>query len=796
MPCPPEPQSSSQLHFDSLKPFVPLTESTGTAAAATWDIGLIEESGKLQGKEALAKGVSVLLGPTVNIQRSPLGGRGYESFSEDPYLSGMMAAATIRGMQSIGVAATLKHFVCNDQEHERMFVSALVTERALREIYLMPFMIAQRDAKPWCLMTSYNRVNGTHVSESSKLIRKTLREEWGFDGLVMSDWFGTYSTVEAVIAGLDLEMPGADSIRGGLISKALACGKLSTKDVDTCVREILRLMKRLEALGLAEHAPETTNNDTSETASFLREMASQSIVLLKNEKDTLPFKKDRSTAVIGPNAATPTYCGGGSSWLPAYYTTTPLDGTRKQTSHATYELGATGTKIIPPLSLITKDDYGKPGLTMRVFDQPLSEGVARESIDEIHVDSSYFPLLDYEHRKITSYLYWLEFTGTITPDETADYEFGLSVAGTGKLYVDGECIIDNETTQRPGTHIFGIGTAEERGLVRLQAGSQHQILVRFATLPTLALPNFGAPFFGAGGLKIGGRRKVDAQSALARAVELAKAVEQVLVCVGLDSEWESEGYDRQSMHLPPGVDALVHAVLEVNPNTAVVIQSGTPVTMPWLAEAPAVLQAWFGGNEAGNAIADVVFGDTNPSGKLPLTFPIANEHNPAFLNFRSDHGRALYGEDVYVGYRYYDKTKTGVHFPFGHGLSYTQLLLSNLNVEVDGRGESIKVTATISNIGQRDGAQVMQVYVAQLAPAANRPPKELKGFTKVFVKQGQSEKAEVVLSQKYATSYWDERNNAWVSEEGVYHILVGDSSVDLPLKAEFEVKETRWWSGI
>ncbi|EXJ90576.1 beta-glucosidase [Capronia coronata CBS 617.96] len=764
----------------------------GTALAATWDTDLIKRGGTLQGTEAIAKGASVILGPTTNMQRSPLGGRGFESFSEDPYLAGAMSAATINGIQSTGVGATIKHYVCNDQEDQRQSVDSILTERALREIYLMPFMIAQRDSRPWCFMTSYNKVNGTHASEDPRLIRDILRGEWGFDGLVMSDWFGTYSTSESIKAGLDLEMPGPSYIRGKLVGMALGCGKLGEHEVDDRAREVLKLVKKAEPLGIPENAPEGTV-DTPETSALLRELSSSGIVLMKNDGSILPFSKEKTTAVIGPNAAYAAYCGGGSASLLPYYAVSPLDGIRAQVPHAKYALGAPGWKALPLMSRLTKTSDNKNGLTMKVFLDPPSVG-DRKPIDEIHVPYSDIALIDYKHPLIKTNLYWLELDGSFTPEESSEYDFSLSCAGTAKVFVNGECVVDNETHQRPGNSFFGAGTAEERGTLKLDKGVTYDIKVTFGTFPTMKFTTPGVTSFGGGGLTIGLERKVSIETEIERAVKLAKEVDQVVLCAGLNKDWESEGYDRGHMDLPPGSDALIKAVLAANPNTAIVIQSGTPVTMPWAKEAPAVLQAWYGGNETGNAIADVVFGDANPSGKLPLSFPVRNEDNPAFLNYRSERNRALYGEDVYIGYRFYEKTNKEVTFPFGHGLSYTSFDIKDLSVT--DKGNDIVVSATVSNTGNVDGAQVVQVYVSQHHPSINRPKKELKGFSKVFVKAGSTEKVEMVISKKYAASFWDEARDSWIMEKDVYDVLVGNSSASTPLKAKFHVQTTSWWKGL
>nr|OQO21929.1 hypothetical protein B0A51_13029 [Rachicladosporium sp. CCFEE 5018] len=764
----------------------------GTGLAATWDVDLIQRGGALQGKEAIAKGASVLLGPTTNMQRSPLGGRGFESFSEDPVLAGNMSAATVKGIQSTGVAATIKHFACNDLEDKRLSSNSILTERALREIYLMPFQIAQRDAKPLCFMTAYNLINGTHASENLKLLQHILRDEWAFDGLVMSDWFGVYSTSEAIKAGLDLEMPGPTYIRGGQIDIALRCGKLLIHQLDARVRNVLNLVKRVLPLGIPENAPERTI-DSPETASLLREIGSNGLVMMKNEKKLLPFSKQKSTAVIGPNGAFAAYCGGGSAALPAYYTVTPYDGVRAKVPSAEYELGCPAWKRLPLLSNVAKTESGKPGMSMKFYlDPPSIKG--REVIDQLRIRDTNILLSDYENPRVKTDLFWCDIDGKYTPDETGEYEFSCSVAGTAQVFVDGKLVVDNLTRQSPGDSFFGIGTVEELGSIQLEANKEYDIHVEFGTMPTLTYKKDGVTAFGAGGIRLGCFRKVCLKTEIERAIALASEVDQVIICTGLNGDWESEGYDRPHMDLPPGSDDLIEAVLKANPNTAIVVQSGTPVTMPWRDQAPAIIQAWYGGNETGNAIADVVFGDVNPSGKLPLSFPTRNEDNPAFLNYISDDNRVLYGEDVFVGYRFYDKTKSTPSFPFGHGLSYTTFALSDLTLKDS--DDAITLTLSVKNTGSLPGAEVVQAYVSARNPSIARPVKELKGFTKAFLQPGESKTVEIAFEKKYATSFYAEGRAAWQSEKGVYDVRVGTSSASLPLKAEFEVAKTSWWKGV
>ncbi|KAK6077068.1 glycoside hydrolase family 3 [Seiridium cupressi] len=735
----------------------------GTALAATWDVDLVRRGGELQAAEAIAKGASVILGPTVNMQRSPLGGRGFESFSEDPVLAGFMAAATVAGIQSKGVSATIKHFVCNDQEHERMSQDSRVSERALREIYTLPFQIAQRDSKPWAYMSSYNRVNGTHASENVHLLKEILRDEWGFDGMIMSDWTGTYSTTEAIKAGLDLEMPGPPFVRGKQVNHAILCGKLSEEGIAICARRVLQFINKLLPLDIPSNAPEKTI-DNEETSACLRELASSSIVLLKNDNRVLPFKKDKSIAVIGPNAKIAAYSGGGSASLLPYYAVTPFDAIKSQSSSSVeYTVGYGSYKKLPLLSNMI------PEMTMEVYTGPSSDQL-RQKIDEIKIVDTNIFLYDYYPQLPTSHkgAWYATIKGQLHPAATGDYEFSISVAGTAKLYVNGKLLVDVATKQTASGSFFGFGTTEVTGTMRLEKNTTYTVEVAFGSLATSLLPGPGAESDQGGGVRIGCSKVMDVEEEVRRAVAIAKSADQVVIISGLNSDWESEGYDRQTLGLPERADNLIRQVVEANSNTAVVIQSGTPVAMPWANSTSAILQAWYGGNETGNGIADVLFGDVNPSARLPLSFPQRLEDTPTFLNYGSERGRTIYGEDVYIGYRWYEKTKKDVLFPFGHGLSYSDFQLSDISVTASEAFDSLVVSVAVHNVGAQSGSEVVQVYVSQRNPSIARPLKELKGFAKASLAVGETKRVEVPISLKYATSFWDENRNAWAMERDTF----------------------------
>ncbi|KAK1729300.1 hypothetical protein CaCOL14_002578 [Colletotrichum acutatum] len=798
----------------------------GTAIGATFDVELVQRLGRLLSDEAHAKGAHVLLGPTINTQRGPLGGRGFESYSEDPVLSGILAGNYVNGVQESGVSATLKHFVCNDLESERMAVNAIVTDRAMREIYLLPFMIAIEMGKPRAIMTAYNQVNGVHAAESKKILQDILRDEWKWDGLVMSDWFGTYSTSEAIKAGLDLEMPGPSRWRAGALSHAIMSNKVKRSELDSAVRNVLKLVKQgLENTSIPPNAPETEAN-TPEHIALLREAAAKSLVLLKNERNILPFDKKKKIAVIGPNANIATYCGGGSAGLRAYNTVTPLEGVKSLASEVVFSQGAYGHQSLPLLGKALKTPNGKQrGFVLRIYNDPppkdtASSADSRTPLEERVLDDANIWFVDYENADLNP-IWWAETEGTLVPERSGEWDFGLSVHGTGELFIDGKLVVSNVENQRLGSSFLGCGTVEETGTMHLEAGRSYRVLVRFGCSATSKVKASGTVDFGQGGVRFSGCPKLEPATAIQEAVEVAKSVDQVVVCTGLSGEWESEGFDRTTMALPPGTDELVAAVLAANPNTAVVVQSGTPVSMPWIDQAGAVLHAWFGGNESGNGIADVLFGEVNPAGKLPLTMPRRVQDNPAALSFRSDNGRCLYSEDVYVGYRWYDTLDIEPLFPFGHGLSYTTFEVSDLEVsdtsaQTNGHAngnntitiqeaDNLTVRVKVGNTGSRAGSEVVQVYVTPAArtpltsttrDTITRPKKEMKGFAKVTLEAGASATAEICLDVLRATSYWSEMEDCWRSDAGSYGILVGTSSRGEFLEKTVKVEKSRTWRGL
>ncbi|WP_353808349.1 glycoside hydrolase family 3 C-terminal domain-containing protein [Agromyces sp. SYSU T00194] len=587
------------------------------ALGSSFDPALLERVGVALGEESLAEDVGVLLGPGINIKRSPLCGRNFEYLSEDPIVSGVMGAALVRGLQSQGVGASLKHFAANNQETDRMRVSADIDERPLREIYLRGFQRVVQDAQPWTVMCSYNRLNGVHTSEDPWLLTTVLRDEWGFEGLVVSDWGAVNDRVTGLVAGLDLEMPSSGGRTDAQLVAAVRAGELDEAALDRAVQRNLDLVRKAVAGARPDAA-----YDVDAHHALAREVAAASIVLLRNEGGVLPLDPAASVAVIGELARTPRYQGAGSS-------------------------------LINPTRL----------------DDALTQ-IRRVAGDDVPFAAGY----------------------------TADGSVDASLA-------------------------------EE-------------------------------------------------------AVAAASAAGTVLLFLGVPAELESEGFDRDDIELPTAQLELAERVVAANPNTVVVLSNGGVVRLPFAERVPAILEGWLLGQAGGGAVADVLYGRVNPSGRLAETIPHRLEDSPAFLDFPGEHSHVRYGEGLFVGYRWYDARAIDVAFPFGHGLSYTTFGYADASAEATADGVVVRVT--VANTGDRDGAEVVQVYSALPGSNVVRAPRELKGFAKVFVPAGESRVAEVHL-RRDDLAYWDTRAGAWIVEGGAYELSIGASSRDLRATATVEV---------
>ncbi|KAJ7070143.1 beta-glucosidase [Mycena amicta] len=784
-----------------------------TALGATWDPVLIHQVGlKLLAPEAKLRGASVILAPTCNIQRSPLGGRSFESFSEDPYLSGRITAAYVNGVQEGGIGATVKHFVGNDKENDRMAYDSIMSERALREVYLMPFMLAQKLAKPWAYMTAYNRLNGTHMSENPEILQKILRDEWKSDATVMSDWFGVYSIDLSIKAGLDLEMPGTNKWRSlDLVNRSIVSRKLTHRVVKERARKVLELVQKC-AVG----APEVIDGDgiertqeSEEDKALMRNVAAQSIVLLKNEGGLLPLNPAnlQKVAIVGGNAKARVLSGGGSAALRASYFVSPYQGIVDALSsnpevQVTYSEGARAYLTSPSLDddLFTED--GKPGWIGSWHRHESDESMIAlpEPFKTEHIDETRMFISTSAPKGLTS-RWTLKLRGHLLPREKdTPFEFGLLSAGRAKLYVDGELLIDNWTRQRRGDAFFGSGSEEEYGVFNLKAGVEHQILVEFVNVRAPADGDEDEPVMDSNpGVRLGGAEVRGSDDLLVEAVTLAKEADVVIAIVGLNADWETEGNDRTTLALPGRTDELIEKVVSANPNTVVVTESGSSILMPWAGKVQSLVHAWYLGNATGDAIADILFGKMNPGGKLSLTFPNAEEHVPSFGHFHSENGKVRYAEDLFVGYKHFHHRNIKPLFAFGHGLSYTTFELSNLELSkpvVTSSEVELTVSLKIANTGTVAGSEVAQVYVTlPQTSALTHPPLQLKGFAKVHLAPGESEVVSIALD-KYAVSYWEERFSTWVVEKGEYVVRVGSSSDQLALRASFVLDKGFEWRGL
>jgi beta-glucosidase len=761
----------------------------GISLAATWNTTLVEQIGQALAEEAQSKGAVVLLGPTVNIHRSPLNGRNFESFSEDPYLTGRMAVSYIKGLQSRGVGASVKHYAGNNSEFERNTINSEIGERALREIYLPAFEAAASEADSWTVMAAYNKLNGAFCTENHELLISILKDEWGWNGLVVSDWFATHSTAAAANAGLDLEMPGPPAWRGEKLVKAVQAGEVSEAAIDDEAARVLYLIERSGAFEHPEIAAEQSN-DRPAHRSLIRRAAAEGVVLLQNNLGVLPLdpRQLQRLAIIGPNAKIAQIMGGGSAQVNAHYAVTPFEGLAAQLGpnvKVEYAIGCSNYKFVP---LVRMDQVAPAagqasGAFAVAFYNTLdlsSEPVLQATLPG--AEPSWFGEVG---PAVNPRAFSARISGLFTPHESGPYVFSLLSAGLSRLNVDGKQLIDQWTAQNPGDAFFGAGSAEKTAEIRLTAGQPVEIVVEYSSQGAAMMR----------GLRLGAMLVVP-QDAIARAAELAAASDAALVFVGSSGEWESEGFDRPNIDLAGQQVALIEAVAAANPRTVVVLQTGSPVAMPWLDKPAAVLQAWFCGQECGNAIADVLFGAVDASGRLPQTFPIRLEDNPAYINYPGENGTVVYGEGIFVGYRYYDKKRIDTLFPFGFGLSYTSFDYSNLRLSKGSLApdQILEVSLDVTNTGQRHGMEVVQLYVRDPASALARPEKELKGFAKLELQPGETKTVSFTLDRR-SLAFYDDALRRWVAEAGEFTVLVGRSAADIRLESSFQLNQSARFDG-
>ncbi len=767
-----------------------------SALGATWDAELVYRVAAALGAEAKSKGVDVLLAPTVNLMRTPLGGRGFEFFAEDPVLTAGLASAYVRGVQSAGVGATVKHFDANDSETERWTYDARLSETVLRELYLLPFEACVRDAGTWLVMAAYNKVNGTPMTENLRLLRDVLKNEWGFDGVVTSDWHAARSTHATALATLDLSMPGPHGPWGELLVHAVEDGIVTEDLLDDKVARLLRLARRVGALtgpasqlaqgavsGLAAEgaASRTTANGRPPAlvaGGLIRHAAAESFVLLRNSGDALPLDRNAISrlAIIGPNAVSPVIQGGGSAGVTPVSVSAPADAFRAALpGHVEVSVspGCQTWHTVPeaPPGTLTDPVTGTPGVRLEFTG---AEGA----------------VIAAEHRASANLAWWdgipdeigwgkpgrVVLTATFRPEESGSHLLGVAGVGGLLLEVDGITVIDG-TTAVPDDPVEAMTRPGElRAALCLEAGAPTRLRIEFRP---------AADGDGPLAVRLGIVPVTEDDDLLAAAETAAAAADAAVVVVGSAELTESEGFDRPTLALPGRQDELVARIAAVNSNTIVVVNSGMPVLMPWAGQAAAVLCAWLPGQEFGTALADVLLGDAEPGGRLPVTIP-ADESALPVLHAKPGAAGALdYTEGLLIGYRGYDAAGIAPAFPFGHGLGYTTWEYESLDcARWLPDGGDLELSVRVRNTGSRPGKEVVQAYLAEPSDPARRgrPVRTLAAFAVVRAAPGESAQVTVTIPARSFARY-DELLASWITPGGEFTVQVGPSSRDLRLTA-------------
>jgi beta-glucosidase len=722
----------------------------GAAVAATWNRALAEKEGVAMGCDCRARGIHVLLAPGVNIHRVPMGGRNFEYISgEDPFLASQLVVPFIRGVQSQGVVATIKHFAANNQETNRGKINVIVDERTLREIYLPAFEAAVRTAGVGAVMDAYNKVNGQHCTENEFLNLHVLKGEWGFQGVLMSDWGATHRLIGPVKRGLDLEMPSGVWMNRKDLLQALRSHQISEDEINDKVRRILRMIVQMQFLDRPQQDTSIPQNDPASAQTAL-EVAREGIVLLKNKNAVLPLNPatTHKIAVFGVDADPGVPAGWGSSFLQPFYAISVLDGVRHHTE-GQVDYFDVGVGSFQKSVFEHPEHSGEQGLKGEYFDNLTLSGKPILSRTDQNIDFEWA----HQNGAHLPSKFTVRWTGFIRPTVSGTHVFRARSDAGIRVFLDEETIINSWTDHAPRPDI---------ATRTLQAGKRYRIQIDYK--------NIG----GGGAIAQFGWASLEVP-------ESVKDYDAAIVCAGFDDGTEGEGFDR-TFGLPDSQNELITRVAEKNPKTIVVLNCGGNVDMrPWLKQVSALIHAWYPGQEGGNAIAEILFGQTNPSGKLPVTFEEQEENNPAYRWYpTSDGGKSVrYGEGIFVGYRGYDHNGVQPLFPFGFGLSYTRFEYSNLKIEPD--GDSIKATFSIGNAGDRAGAEVAQLYVEPVEPAIERPIKELKGFEKVLLQPGESKEVSLTLDKR-AFSYFDPATKNWKSDPGQYDICIGASSRNIKLR--------------
>lgn len=753
------------------------TMAGGISLAATWNPELAARVGTEIGRDARARGVHFLLGPGVNIYRAPMNGRNFEYFGEDPFLASRIAVGYIKGVQSQGVSATVKHFMGNNSEFDRHNTDSVIDERTMREIYLPVFEAAVKEAHVGAIMDSYNLINGVHMTQNRYLNSDVAKKEWGFNGILMSDWFATYDGVAAANSGMDLEMPSGAFMNQSVLLPAVQEGKVSVATIDDKVRRILRVAAQFGWLD-RDQTDLSVPRDNQKGRQVALQAARESMVLLKNDNNLLPLEKGRarSIAVIGPVAYPAVPVGGGSARVQPFSSVSFLEGISNYLDSGTQTFYSQGLPSLSEMAEATKfftaETNGEPGLRAEYFSSQNLEGQPAVARTEPHVNfgaesAARPPELSYSER----------WTGYYRPQSAGSYD--IFVASTGedggyyRLFVDGKLLFDD----------WNAAKAMVNWTTQSLEASPHKIVLEHHGRSRWLGPRFRLGIIGHDAVLDAETRKLAAQA------------DAVVVAVGFGPESESEAADR-TFSLPPGQDELIREIAAVNKNTIVVVTAGGAVEMnSWLDRVPAVLQAWYPGQEGGTALAEILFGAVNPSGRLPVSFERRQEDNPTHDSYYPEQGQqVVYKEGIFVGYRGYERTGKKPLYPFGYGLSYTAFTYGNLKVgefnAEHGRSSprTFAVSFDVTNKGKRDGAEVAQVYVADRHSRAPRPAKELKGFAKVSLHPGETRRVTVNLDQR-ALSYYDAAAKQWRTDPGEFEILVGHSSEQIDLRGKLQWPE-------
>ncbi len=770
---------------------------SGWTVGASWDPRLAEELGGLLGDEARAKGAHVLLGPTINLQRTPKGGRNFECFSEDPVLTGALAAAYVRGLQSRGVAATPKHFVGNDSEFERTSIDVRVDERALREVYLVPFEHTVKHGGTWGMMGAYNRLNGTFCCENPWLLRQVLRAEWGFDGFVVSDWYGARTTIGSVAGGLSLEMPGSGRFYGReRLRAALDAGDVTEEQLDGLVHDVLVARERTGALDGPVPGREETL-DRPEDRALIRRAAAAGTVLLTND-GILPIDPGalRSVAVIGPNARTARVMGGGSATVNAYRATSPLAALSERlgdTIDIRYARGCTIDRSTPAVDeLLLEGPFA-----VEYFAGTDHEG---DPVAATTMPTGRFLFFGEPAPGMGTDPFSFRATASLTPTVTGTYAVRITQSGRGRVLIDGTVAVDGTSGHfERGDEFFGFASVEIEGMVELEAGKSVEIVVEYDSRDSVLLS----------GLRVGIVSLVE-EDLLGEAEALAADCDMALVVVGTNDDWETEGRDRDLFELPGDQPELIRRISATNPRTVVVVNTGAVHALDWLDRPAAVLQTGFAGQELGDALVDVLVGDADPGGRMPATVPARHEHHPAFLHYPGENGVVRYGEGLFVGHRWFDARAIEPAVAFGHGLSYATFEWSAPRVAPTAvTGETVSVEIDVTNTSERTGSEVVQIYLEPTGSRLRRPVRELKGFAKLvlapratgtvaveldgrafaYFDPGDPEFSELASTRPVPTQSGHDRRDepGWYVEPGVYRIVVARSAADIVSVVDVEL---------